>query len=85
MLTSTIPLWVIVFGFLAGVLFMKGINAIRYSKYCFGKIMMDTNDPDKDIYRMEYSKHPAGMKKCKYVIFNIKTGYDFGSQKIQSL
>lgn len=70
-------------GYLIGMAVAFGIFGLMMAHNTFGEFQIDVRDPDKDIMRMVWSKDPGKIKKHKWIVLQIKTGYELDSQKLQ--
>lgn len=76
-LTATVIIIAYIAGFLTAIVVKRRI--FRHSKY--GKFLIDTRDPNKDIYRLEWDKDPSDIRMRKWIVLDIDPTAQFDSRE----
>ena len=74
-------------GFVCSLIIMTILVCKIKHNSTFGEFQIDATDPDKDIYRIVYTKNPEKIKNHQWIVFDITKGFDFSEdpRKIQRL
>lgn len=64
-------LWFFI-GYLVATFICIIFQLVYFLRNKYGDFVMDTSDPNKDVFRIEYTKHPGTMRYKKNIIFRIR-------------